>query len=86
MASLGFKGPIKWTQQHLSENNCVQHNKQCQNAFQLNFDSLLKNNTNKVTSPAILRYGHWQTGSNIFLTGHMTGSGATTCKWEIRLL
>ncbi len=35
-------------------------------------------NTYKVTSPSPLKYS--QTGSNILVTDHMTGSGATTCK------
>ncbi len=57
--------------------------------FQLNVDLLLrKKNTNKVKSPSPLKKikGHSQTGSNIFVTGHMTGRGATTCKKEIMLL
>ncbi len=42
--------------------------------FQFNFDSLLE----KVISLSPLKYGHSQRGNNIFVTGHMTGSCATT--------
>ncbi len=39
-----------------------------------------KKTLNKVTSPTFLKNGHSQTGINIFVTDHMTGSGDTTCK------
>ncbi len=39
-----------------------------------------KQTTNNVTPPSPVKNGHSQTGYNIFVTGHMTGSGATTCK------
>ncbi len=39
-----------------------------------------KKNTNKVTPPSPVKPNrHSQTGINIYVTGHMTGSGATTC-------
>ncbi len=37
-----------------------------------------KKNTNKITFLSPLKNEHSQTGSNILVTGHMTGSGATT--------
>ncbi len=54
--------------------NLKEANEQCQNDCQLNFDSLLTKNTNKVSSLSPLKNGHLQTGSFIFATDYMTGS------------
>ncbi len=43
-------------------------------------------NTNKVTSYSPLTNDHSQTGSNIFVTSFLKGSGATTCKYEMTLI
>ncbi len=39
-----------------------------------------KKNTNKFISSSLQNDRHSEIGSCIFDTGHMTGSGATTCK------
>ncbi len=56
--------------------------------FQLSCDSLLKKKyqesyislNSKKEKEKKKKKGHSQTGSNIFVTDHMTGSGATTRK------
>ncbi len=71
-----IKGPMNTVWMKTIVFNLINNVRMC-------FCSILINywkNTNKVTSPSSLKNGHLQRGSNIFVTGHMTGSGDTTCK------
>ncbi len=67
---------------NLTENNYFQFNYQCQNVFQLNFDSSLKKPSNRTTFPYLLKMGIRKRGSNIFDTGHMAGSAKVVPLFE----